>query len=296
MSDSENGLIDDVARLMIAAGQDIILPLYQNLTADDIATKSSDSDYVTIADRDAEFWLMPRLEALLKDTGRDVLVVGEESISDTPRLAKKIGTSLAFVIDPIDGTRNFVNGSPHFCSMISLIDHGEPLIAWIYRPIDGDVLVAVADEGVYHMLLEEGREMTEWEPVTRGFHRFSLSDMIGTGGIKGLNGQKRDEVRGQLRALANRRLIGSAGCEAALIALGEHDFLMHSKTTAWDHTPVDLMAREVGAISLSLPTAAAFSPTCDNALLIAPDEDSWHKLATHIWPDLIPHPVKGTLA
>ena len=290
MSDTENGLIDDVAQLMIAAGQDIILPLYQNLSADDIATKSSDSDYVTVADRDAEFWLIPRLAALLQETDSDVLVVGEESISDEPRLEKQIGKSLAFVIDPIDGTRNFVNGSPHFCSMISLIDHGEPLIAWIYRPIDGDVLVAVAGEGVHHMLLEDGKEMTEWEPVTRGFNRTSLSEMIGTGGIKGLNGQKRDEVRAQLRALSNRRLIGSAGCEAALIALGEHDYLMHSKTTSWDHTPVDLMAREVGAISLSLPTADAYSPTCDDALLIAPDEACWYALATHIWPEVVQHP------
>ena len=176
--------------------------------------------------------------------------------------------------------------------MISLIDHGEPLIAWIYRPIDGDVLVAVAGEGVYHMLLENGKEMTEWEPVTRGFNRTSLSEMIGTGGIKGLHGQKRDEVRAQLRALANRRLIGSAGCEAALIALGEHDYLMHSKTTSWDHTPVDLMAREVGAISLSLPTADAYSPTCDDALLIAPDEACWYALATHIWPELVQHPTR----
>ncbi len=291
MSDSENGLIDNVARLMIEAGQNIIMPLYNNLSPDDIATKSSDTDFVTVADRDAEFWLIPRLEALLKDSTDNLLVVGEESISDDPHLAKKIGRSLAFVIDPIDGTRNFVNGSPHFCSMISLIDKGEPLIAWIYRPIDGDVLVAVADEGVYHMLLDEGAQMTEWEPVSRSYKRFSLSDMIGTGGIKGLSGAKRDEVRAQLRALSHRRLIGSAGCEAALIALGEHDFLMHSKTTAWDHTPVDLMAREVGAVSFSLPTGAVFSPTCDNALLIAPDDDSWLALANHIWPDPVKRPA-----
>ena len=290
MSEKETGLIDDVARLMIEAGQSIILPLFNNLSPDDVATKSSDSDYVTIADRDAEFWLIPRLEALLKDSTENLLVVGEESISDDPKLEKKIKKSLAFVIDPIDGTRNFVNGSPHFCSMVSLIDHGEPLIAWIYRPIDKDVLVAVADEGVYHMMLDDDHEMTEWEPVSRSYKRFGLADMIGTGGIKGLNGPLRDEVRGQLRAIAHRRLIGSAGCEAALIALGEHDFLMHSKTTAWDHTPVDLMAREVGAVSLSLPSGAVYSPSCDDAILVAPDDDSWFILANHIWPDPVAKP------
>ena len=285
MSDTETGLIDAVSQLMITAGQTIILPLYDNLSPDDVATKSSDTDFVTIADREAEFWLMPRLAGLLSDQRDDLIVVGEESISDDPALEKKIAKSLAFVIDPIDGTRNFVNGSPHFCSMISLIDKGEPLIAWIYRPIDKDVLVAVAGEGVFHMLLDESHKMTEWEPVNRTFTRFTLSEMIGTGGIKGLSGSRRDSVRAQLRALSQRRLIGSAGCEAVLIALGDHDFLMHSKTTAWDHTPVDLMAREIGAVSLSLPTAESFSPTCDDAILIAPDEDSWLALANHIWPE-----------
>ncbi|MGC6518001.1 MAG: inositol monophosphatase family protein [Candidatus Puniceispirillaceae bacterium] len=278
---AEQGLIDTVAQLMIQASVEIIMPRYQNLSADDIATKTADTDYVTIADREAEFWLIPRLNKCLDG----VFTVGEESISDDPKLAGKIGQNLAFVIDPIDGTRNFVDGSPHFCSMISLIDHGEPLIAWVYRPIDGDITVAISGEGAYHMILDDDHNITDWEPVSRHFMRKSLTDMIGTGGIKGLSGQRREAVRNQLRALTKRRLIGSAGCEAVLIALGEHDYLMHSKTTAWDHTPVDLIARESGALSLSLPHAHRFSPLRDDAILIAPDEESWYALATHIWPE-----------
>ena len=269
---------------MVEAGQSIIMPLFENLSQDDIATKTSDSDYVTIDDREAEFWLMPRLEALIDDA----VALGEESIFEDPAKQSQIARSLAFVIDPIDGTRNFVNGTPHFCSMISLIDKGEPLIAWIYRPIDNDIIVAVADEGVYHMMLDEAHALTDWEPVSRSFLRHDLTDMIGTGGIKGLSGAMKLEVRAQLRALSHRRLIGSAGCEAVMIALGEHDFLMHAKTTPWDHSPVDLIARELGAISASLPTGRAFSPLCDDAILIAPDKDSWMRLANHIWPD----PVK----
>ena len=283
MSDTKEGLIDQVTALMIEAGKTIILPSFNNLSPDDIATKSSDTDFVTIADREAEFWLIPRLEALLDG----VIALGEETISDDPKSERQIQKHLAFVIDPIDGTRNFIQGSPHFCSMISLIDRGEPLVAWVYRPIDGDVIVAVAGEGAFHMMLDEDGELTDWEPISRAYERFHLSDMVGTGGIKGLTGQKKLAVRAQLRALAHRRLIGSAGCEAALIALGEHDFLMHSKTTAWDHTPVDLIAREVGALSLSLPKGRAFSPTCDDALLVAPDQESWLLLAHHIWDEVI---------
>ena len=277
MTMNETGLIDEVAQLMAEASATIIKPLYQNLTPDDIATKSSDTDFVTVADREAEFWLMPRLEALLPEA----IALGEESISDDPVAEKQLRHKLAFVIDPIDGTRNFVNGTPHFCSMISLIDKGEPLISWILRPVDDDIFVAVADEGVFHSDLEEG----EWQLVPPAARRTQLGDMIGTGGIKGLSGHVRDEVRQQLRALPGRRLIGSAGCEAIMLATGAHDFLMHAKTTAWDHTPVDLFAREAGLVSAHMPSGEGYSPFNAEALLVAPDEAAWHQLANHIWTD-----------
>lgn len=277
MTMNETGLIDEVAQLMAEASATIIKPLYQNLTPDDVATKSSDTDFVTVADRDAEFWLMPRLEALLPEA----IALGEESISDDPAAEKQLRHKLAFVIDPIDGTRNFVNGTPHFCSMISLIDKGEPLISWILRPVDDDIFVAVADEGVFHSDLEEG----EWQLVPSAARRSQLNDMIGTGGIKGLSGHVRDEVRQQLRALPGRRLIGSAGCEAIMLATGAHDFLMHAKTTAWDHTPVDLFAREAGLVSAHMPSGEGYSPFNAEALLVAPDEAAWHQLANHIWTD-----------
>ena len=277
MTMNETGLIDEVAHLMAEASATIIKPLYQNLSPDDVATKSSDTDFVTVADREAEFWLMPRLEALLPDA----IALGEESISDDPAAEKQLRHNLAFVIDPIDGTRNFVNGTPHFCSMISLIDKGEPLISWVLRPVDNDMFVAVADEGVFHSDIEEG----EWQLLPPVMRRTQLGDMIGTGGIKGLSGHVRDEVRQQLRALPGRRLIGSAGCEAIMLATGAHDFLMHAKTTAWDHTPVDLFAREAGLVSAHMPSGDGYSPFNAEALLVAPDETAWHQLANHIWTD-----------
>lgn len=281
MSDSDYGLIDHVSALMIEASETLIMPLYQNLSADDIATKSSDTDFVTIADREAEFWLLPRLSMLLDD----VFVVGEESISDEPALERQIPKNLSFVVDPIDGTRNFVNGAEHFCSMISLIDHGEPLISWILRPLKNDIIVGVAGEGNFHQKLGNDKQLSEWHKITRDTPRRTLQDMIGTGGIKGLNGQMREAVRAQLRALNGRRLIGSAGCEAALLAFGEHDYLMHAKTTSWDHSPVDIIARQAGLVSYALPSGKPFSPHDPAAILVAPDDASWHSLANHIWPD-----------
>ena len=287
MSDTQDGLIDQVARLMRSACDQFIMPYHENLSQDEVATKSSDTDFVTIADRHAEFWLIPELSKLLDD----VLVVGEESISDVPSLAKKIGKNLSFVIDPIDGTRNFVQGSPHFCSMVSLIDKGEPLIAWILRPLEQDIIVSVADEGNFYTHFEDDGDVAEWQPLIRQYAREDMQDMVGTGGLVGLSGSQRDAVRSQLRALPHRRLIGSAGCEAVMMAMGEHDYLMHARTTAWDHTPVDLLARGADMMSATLPYSLPFSPLSQEALLVAPSKDSWFKLANHIWHEPVSKPV-----
>ena len=286
MSETQDGLIDQVAYLMRLACDKFIMPYHENLKDDDVATKTSDTDFVTIADREAEFWLIPHLSELLDD----VLVVGEESISDDPSLAKKIGKNLSFVIDPIDGTRNFVQGSPHFCSMVSLIDKGEPLIAWVMRPLEQDIIVAVADEGNYYASFDDDGNFGDWQPLLRQSERVELQNMVGTGGLVGLSGQQREAVRAQLRALPHRQLIGSAGCEAVMMALGEHDYLMHARTTAWDHTPVDLIARGAGMVSASLPTGYGYSPLSAEALLVAPTEDSWYQLANHIWHEPVAKP------
>ena len=263
------------------------MPYHENLSEDEVATKTSDTDFVTIADREAEFWLIPELSKLLDD----VLVVGEESISDDPSLAKKIGKNLSFVIDPIDGTRNFVQGSPHFCSMVSLIDKGEPLIAWVLRPLEQDIIVSVADEGNFYTAFEEDGDFQDWQPLIRQSERVSMHDMVGTAGLVGLSGQQRDGVRAQIRALANRRLIGSAGCEAVMMALGEHDYLMHARTTPWDHTPVDLLARGADMVSANLPAALPYAPMAQDALLVAPTKESWFQLANHIWHEPVAKPV-----
>ena len=286
MSETQDGLIDQVAYLMRLACDKFIMPYHENLKEDDVATKTSDTDFVTIADREAEFWLIPHLSELLDD----VLVVGEESISDDPSLAKKIGKNLSFVIDPIDGTRNFVQGSPHFCSMVSLIDKGEPLIAWVLRPLEQDIIVAVADEGNYYASFDDDGNFVDWQPLIRQSERVELQNMVGTGGLVGLSGQQREAVRAQLRALPHRQLIGSAGCEAVMMALGEHDYLMHARTTAWDHTPVDLIARGADMVSASLPTGYGYSPLSAEALLVAPTEDSWFQLANHIWHEPVAKP------
>ena len=70
-----------VADLLREAADRFILPRFQNLQSQDIATKTSDTDFVTIADQQAEAWLAPKLSIL-----QPGFVIGEEAASLTPAI------------------------------------------------------------------------------------------------------------------------------------------------------------------------------------------------------------------
>ncbi|WGW13150.1 inositol monophosphatase family protein [Saxibacter everestensis] len=112
--------------------------------------KTSVSDIVTAADRDAEALVVSRLRRLRPDDA----IVGEEG-------ANHAGTSgRSWVIDPVDGTYNFLAGSTYWCSAIALKDESGVILGAIYHPHDdllwfggpgmptlrnGELLPAVAD-------------------------------------------------------------------------------------------------------------------------------------------------------
>jgi len=92
------------------------MPRFRRLRSSDIAFKIGD-DPVTIADKAAEKALSQRLLALLPDS----TVVGEEDCAANPCVLERFsGESPVWIIDPIDGTRNFVAGKPTFGGIVAL--------------------------------------------------------------------------------------------------------------------------------------------------------------------------------
>ena len=119
---------------------DIILPRYRTLLDGDITEKGPD-DLVTIADTEAEQTLAPILTSLLPGS----LVVGEEAVSADPDVLRAgAASACTWVIDPIDGTRQFVAGTEHFTVMVGLIEQGLTTASWILQPTTGLLLAADA--------------------------------------------------------------------------------------------------------------------------------------------------------
>ena len=94
---------------------------------------------MTIADKEAESALSARLLGLLPGSK----VVGEEAFAyDSGILRQFFGESPVWIIDPIDGTRNFTRSSPEFGVIVALAKQNQVVAGWICDPTSGDVVVA----------------------------------------------------------------------------------------------------------------------------------------------------------
>ena len=269
-------LVSEKAVLLVLkqASEAIILPRYQRLSDTEISTKTSATDFVTVADKEAEENIIPKLLKMLPGSR----CIGEESFAEGRCDITALDTDYIWTVDPIDGTRNFVAGSEHFCCMVSLIKQDQPLRSWIYRPLIGDAVVATKNEGVRHYL------PTGDILVCKPRHREKELPLLqGTLNAMGFDLSIREQVRNKLRNLNGRFHLGAAGIDAFYIALGQSDYLMHSKLTPWDSVPVELTCRELGYNVQLAPDGTPFNWREKGVLLAASTKEKWQEIADFIW-------------
>jgi fructose-1,6-bisphosphatase/inositol monophosphatase family enzyme len=139
----------DVARIteiLAEAARVEIMPRFKALADGDVRHKSSVFDPVTEADEAAE----RAISAQLRASFPGALIVGEEATSAEPALLERLRDApLAFVVDPIDGTRNFVAGLPLFGVMAAAIVRGEIRAGVIHDPVCHDTAYALKGEGAW---------------------------------------------------------------------------------------------------------------------------------------------------
>ena len=102
-------------------------------------TKGTDHSPVTEADIAVNEFLHTRLSELVRDAGWK----SEESDATLPDRA----VPLAWIVDPIDGTRAYISGSADWSISVALAEHGRPLIASIYAPVSDEMFLALRDGG-----------------------------------------------------------------------------------------------------------------------------------------------------
>jgi fructose-1,6-bisphosphatase/inositol monophosphatase family enzyme len=230
------GLISRVSRLLHEVARQDVLSRFRALRAGDVCGKPSrwdPEDVVTVVDRLVEKRLEESLPALLPDSR----VVGEEAVHERPELLTGLaGGSPTWLLDPIDGTKNFIRGSDGFGLMLALVRSSITLAAWILLPARQQLFVA-----------ERGRG------ATLNGQRLRLDADLAAASPRGilhtdcmpadLVARLRQASHGHYRTLPNT---GAACVEYASLLQGDMDFMAHGNLEPWDHAPGALLLAEAG--------------------------------------------------
>jgi len=251
-----------------------ILPRFRQVRDLDVRVKSDATDLVTAADEDAERFLKRELDSILPG----VLFVGEESASrDAGLLARLEHADMAVVVDPLDGTANFVAGMPLFGVMASVVRKGQAIAGVIYDPMGDDWVMAEEGAGAY-LVRPDGTAKR-----LAVAHAASLSEMMGYVSTDFLPQAIKPDI---LARLAKVRMFSSHRCAAHMyraFARGHGHFVMLDRLTPWDHLAGTLIAAEAGAYVACLDGSAYNASQRTGLLLTATDPESWQVLARDVF-------------
>ncbi|MEV5603958.1 inositol monophosphatase family protein [Streptomyces sp. NPDC052299] len=247
------GDLTDIEAAVRAAAAAEIMPRFRQLAAHEVVEKNGPHDLVTVADRRAEEHLTASLVRLLPGS----VVVGEEAVHADPKVYGALGGDApVWIVDPVDGTRQFVRGEPGFCTLVALAHRGELLASWTYAPVPDEMAVAVRGRGA----TLDGAEIRSGSPAPGAVLNVAMSHPDYT----------TDEQKRALRGLytegfAALRPCGSAGLEYLAVARGEVDALVYDWEYAWDHAAGLLLVAEAGGAQATL-SGEPFRITGGNAL------------------------------
>lgn len=258
--------MDEVARLVRDVAAAEILPRFRALSAGDIEEKTK-GDFVTIADREAELWLTPRLEALVPGSR----VLGEEATAAKPGLLSIVeGDEPYWTVDPVDGTGNFVAGRDTFGVMVSLVMSGQVRQAWIYLPVSGDFVMAEYGAGAFIIMDGESTRLNA------GTAPRDVSKICGAFNTRFMSEEWRDRVEVFAEQVSRKSHNLCSAWDYSDLASGRHDLVTYHRMMPWDHAPGSLILSEAGGVLRSMDHHRDYRPaTLGAPHLAARDEDSW---------------------
>jgi myo-inositol-1(or 4)-monophosphatase len=203
-------------------------------------TKTAPNDLVTEVDKGAEIMIRKLIQTHFPD--HDFL--GEESVEPGAEASAKAVAGYAdseylWIVDPIDGTTNFVHGNPYFCVSIALAIKGELAVGIIYDPMHDEMFVAEKGKGAYvhgQPMAVSGERILSDSLLAVGFNperSFALPNNMK--GITALSTQTR-----------SLRTLGSAALQLAYVAAGRLTGYYEVGLNAWDIAAGVLLVTESG--------------------------------------------------
>jgi fructose-1,6-bisphosphatase/inositol monophosphatase family enzyme len=229
---------DEVLTLLKDVAAEVIDPRFRALAHGEIHEKNP-GDLVTDADREAEVLITAALERAYPDA----VVLGEEAHATDPSLLERYrAAEHAFTVDPVDGTKNFVHGSPDHAVMVAETRGGEAVRAWIWQPQHATSWVA--EKG--------GGTLRNGEPVTR-------PAPLDANALRGRTSRP-SWIGRALDDLPPLELTWvSCGIDYPKLVEGETDYILYRSAAPWDHVPGALLLAEAGGL-VGTPEGRPYAP------------------------------------
>lgn len=231
-----SNLIPEVITIARSAGQ-IILDYYQRNCYEEY-TKQDDTP-VTSADLAAHKFIIKQLQALTPD----IPVLSEEAADIS--LATRSEWSKYWLVDPLDGTQEFIARSGDFATVIALIENHHPIMGVVYGPVSGVTYYAYKGKGAWKI-----PEMSKSVKIAAHHHEIpnqSISIAIS-------RRQNINRITNRLSTAWNYDLVplGSAALKACLVAEGAVDcYLRLGPTGEWDTAATQCIVEEAGGTIMS---------------------------------------------
>jgi myo-inositol-1(or 4)-monophosphatase len=238
-----NPMLNIAIRAARAAGR-VTLRYFDRVDTVKVATKRR-NDFVSDVDRAAEIAIIAELRGKFPNHA----ILAEESGAHG-------GNEFEWIIDPLDGTTNYLHGFPQWSISIGLREHGRMQVAVVYDPLREELFTAERGGGA--KLNDRKLRVT-----SRGGLEGAL---IGTG-IPFREQTHLDTYLGMLRAMildtAGIRRPGSAALDFAYVAAGRLDGFWELQLSPWDFAAGALLVAEAGGTVTDLAGGDSFFDTCN---------------------------------
>lgn len=242
---------DTVLKLLQDVAAEVITPRFRQLAEHQISEKNP-GDLVTVADHESEELITA---ALLAEYPQAV-VLGEEAMATDPGLLDRFGEAEhGFTVDPVDGTKNFVLGSPDHAVMVSEVRAGVVTRGWIWQPQHEASYVAERGAGAWH----NGERLTVSDPDGAPYRT-----------------ARRQWVGRDLPGLGKLELTWACcGIDYPHLVAGDASALVYNRSMPWDHLPGSVILTEAGGVIGRIDGEPIAPRDLQGGLVAAPDRETY---------------------
>ncbi len=207
--------------------------IFKNAHAKNVDKKLNAHDLVTEYDKSVQDYIFSSLASLYPST----ILVGEES-GDLSNY--DVDNVKAFIVDPIDGTSNFVNELSHSCVSIAYVEYGVVMAGVVYNPYKDHLYSAIKGNGAYCNGIKMQVSDTPLNCGLVGFGTAVYYDEL-------IEETKR--IFGEvLVKCSDLRRMGSAAIDLSLVANGSFAGFFETRLCPWDYGSAMLFIEEAGGI------------------------------------------------